>query len=155
MKTINKCIIQAFIDNEIDVLVHQVNCQGVMGAGIAKEIVKVFPSHYQYYKQQEMFLSNHMIDTLSSNQHIVGLFAQDKVGTYQVQTNVAAFAVALTDAVNELIEGSPHNLPITIGFPYKIGCGLAGGSWDTISLILEDMSKLVPENITFVIYKKV
>lgn len=154
MKVINKCIIQAFIDNDIDVLVHQVNCQGVMGAGIAKDILKVFPSHINYYKQQEMFLSNYMIDTLSSNQHIVGLFAQDKVGTSQVQTNVAAFAVALSDCLNELLDNLPPTSTLTIGFPYKIGCGLAGGSWETISLILKDMSLLLPDNVEFVIYKK-
>lgn len=24
-----------------------------------------------------------------------------------------------------------------IGFPYKIGCGLAGGDWDVVSAIIE------------------
>ena len=25
-----------------------------------------------------------------------------------------------------------------VGFPYKIGCGLAGGDWDTIIRIIEE-----------------
>ena len=35
----------------IDILCHQVNCQGVMGAGLAKQIRSKYPEVYEQYKE--------------------------------------------------------------------------------------------------------
>ena len=32
-----------------DVILHQVNCQGVMGSGIAKQVREKYPEVYQHY----------------------------------------------------------------------------------------------------------
>ena len=37
-------------DTKANVILHQVNCQGVMGSGIAAEIKRRFPQAYEDYK---------------------------------------------------------------------------------------------------------
>lgn len=41
---------------------------------------------------------------------------------------------------------------VSIGFPYRIGCGLAGGDWTIYKKILEDFNKN-NKNISLVMYK--
>ena len=36
-------------DSDADIICHQVNCQGVMGSGVAKEVRERFPNVYEQY----------------------------------------------------------------------------------------------------------
>ena len=38
------------LDSDADAILHQVNCQGVMGAGLAKQIRGRYPNVYEKYK---------------------------------------------------------------------------------------------------------
>jgi O-acetyl-ADP-ribose deacetylase (regulator of RNase III) len=38
------------LDSNCDYICHQVNCQGVMGSGIARQIRERYPVVYLYYK---------------------------------------------------------------------------------------------------------
>ena len=38
-------------DTKANVILHQVNCQGVMGSGIAAEVKRRFPKAYNSYKE--------------------------------------------------------------------------------------------------------
>ena len=38
------------LDTELTFIVHQVNCQGVMGAGVARQIKEKFPKAWENYK---------------------------------------------------------------------------------------------------------
>lgn len=39
------------LDAEEDIICHQVNCKGVMGAGLAKQIKSKYPNVYKDYKR--------------------------------------------------------------------------------------------------------
>ena len=38
------------LDSNADVIIHQVNCQGVMGSGVAKQVKDRYPVVYEMYK---------------------------------------------------------------------------------------------------------
>lgn len=39
---------------DVDVIIHQTNCQGVMGRGFAKQIKEKFPEAFEAYKDSPM-----------------------------------------------------------------------------------------------------
>ena len=124
-------------DGKCDVLCHQVNCQGVMGSGIAKEIRQAFPEVYEKfreaYQQNKNKLGN--IDIIPNcdsdgGRTIVNMYAQDNYLPRGIRhTDYEAFETCLRK-IKQAFYNERHN--ITIGFPYKIGCGLGGGDWDIV-----------------------
>ena len=149
MKIIQGDIIAAFKAGEIHVLVHQVNCQRVMGAGLAKQIKQAFPQHYTDYMQTTPRLGGSVITCLPDGDiYVVGIYGQDRYGK-GLHTNYQALA----DGLDKLVGGiSPANIQRTrIGIPYKLGCGLAGGDWGVVQDIIESVEQRY--NTEFSIYK--
>jgi O-acetyl-ADP-ribose deacetylase (regulator of RNase III) len=161
----------SLLDAKEDILVHQVNCQGVMGSGVAYFIKQKWPEVYRQYRD---FIN----DTLSSEDNIAwhignneskllglvnfahtdpynqnpnepqkmiaNLFGQD---SYSGQggrfTNYEALYKGL-EIVNELAKFSkqlakyPENQKhSSVAMPYKIGCGLGGGTWDIVYAMIK------------------
>lgn len=134
------------LDSNCDYICHQVNCQGVMGSGIAKQIRDRWPWVYTSYKaycdrnkdRNESLLGNIWgvkIDRVNrSSQWVVNMFAQDTFGYYNSRfTSYDAFAKCLEAMRDRLPKGK------TIGFPKGIGCGLGGGNWKVISALIEEI----------------
>lgn len=128
------------LDSNCDYICHQVNCQGVMGSGIAKQIRERWPIVFSSYRA---YCDRHMRDELlgeiwgvlvSDDQWVVNMFAQDNFG-YDGRrfTSYDAFATCLTKMRDRLPKDK------TIGFPKNIGCGLGGGSWKVISTLIEEI----------------
>ena len=129
------------------VICHQVNCQGVMGAGLAKQIHIRWPEVYVDYKKtienaeaqvaglenppDDILLGAVACTTTIDGHRVASLFAQYDYGYGPRRyTNYEAFANCLEN-LNKLVPGY-----IPIAFPYKIGCGLGGGDWDIIQLMI-------------------
>lgn len=135
-----------------DIIVHQVNCQGVMGAGIAREIRRKYPKAFTEYKN---ICATHKPEDLlgcyqsvgCNNKIICNLFGQLTYGSdkKKVYTSYAAFKTSLT-AIRDLAK--KHNF--TIAIPYGIGCGLANGSWDIVYNLICDIF----QDYDIVIYRK-
>lgn len=128
------------LDSNCDYICHQVNCQGVMGSGIAKQIRERWPVVFSSYRA---YCDRHMRDELlgeiwgvhvSDDQWVVNMFAQDNFG-YDGRrfTSYDAFATCLTKMRDRLSKDK------TIGFPKNIGCGLGGGSWKVISALIGEI----------------
>lgn len=128
------------LDSNCDYICHQVNCQGVMGSGIAKQIRERWPVVFSSYRA---YCDRHMRDELlgeiwgvrvSDDQWVVNMFAQDNFG-YDGRrfTSYDAFATCLTKMRDRLPKDK------TIGFPKNIGCGLGGGNWKIISTLIEEI----------------
>ena len=137
MKTIKKDIIKAAQDGEIDVLVHGANCFHTFGAGIAKQIKKVYPGAYTA-DLDTPYGNDIKLGTYSSytdgNVTIVNGYTQFRYGKNFV--NVKQHADY--DAIRFLFMLiSKDFMGERIGFP-KIGCGLAGGQWGIVSRIIEE-----------------
>lgn len=134
------------LDSDCTYICHQVNCQGVMGSGIAKQIRERWPEVYEKYRREyEMHLRHgHNPETQlgnidivpigDTNQMVVNMYSQRTFGyDGHRYTSYDAFAHAL-----DLIKHYTLN-DATIGFPKNIGCGLGGGNWTIISALIEEI----------------
>lgn len=133
------------------IIVHQVNCKGRMGSGVAKAIKEKFPNVYTEYVKycsrygRPCVLNGLLgdcqiveIDEPNRNrpdkQYVANLFAQNDYGyDGKMYTSYDAFLKGLRTLKEFCIE---HNIK-SIAFPEKIGCGRGGADWQIISRMIE------------------
>ena len=117
------------------VLLHGVNCIGVMGAGVAKGIKELYPSTFQIYKAHCTILKSSALgDVLPTKQgdlKILNAFTQETVGGTRAVSYDAIDTVFHT--IYCTAEFDPINKDI---HTVKIGGGLGGGSWKVIEQII-------------------
>ena len=138
--------------NDVTAILHQVNCKGVMGAGLAKEIKKKYPVVYDYYHRlccdrhynppfmisspllgriQVVWPDNHLVGESPQYPAVVNLFAQDGYGRGKRFTDYYALEKCLKE-VNKRFHGE------RVAIPYGMSCGLAGGDWSVVSRLIEE-----------------
>lgn len=142
------------------VKVHQVNCQGVMGSGVAKSIRAEYPKVYKAYKRlcetkdTSELLGNAQFVDVGFNTVVVNLFGQLNYGRNGLYTDYKALKRALKEIKYVLTYVSDYIFYDEMAFPYMIGCGLGGGNWNIVqSLILNEFQDWSGE-IIFVKYDK-
>ena len=137
-----KCVKGNLLDSDCTYICHQVNCQGAMGSGIAKQIrerwPEVFSSYRSYYMRflgnTSSLLGNIWGVKINDTQWVVNMFSQDNFGYDGSRfTSYDAFAECLIAMRDRFSKGK------TIGFPKNIGCGLGGGNWKVISALIEEI----------------
>lgn len=141
-------LIIAFEKGYINFMAHCCNMQNVMNAGIAKQIRNAFPQAYtadtQWYKGNSPLMFKHVsIAHIKEGQYIANVYGQEFYGTKRKQLNEEYLRSGLTE-LSSFIEDDD-----IIGLPYGIGCGLAGGNWDDVYKIIQEV--LVNHNVK--IYK--
>lgn len=123
-----------------DAILHQVNCQGVMGSGVAKQVKEKYPIVFEYYKSwcdnpslKPGLLGQAQIVYTddSGKQAIINLFAQDGFGVGKRYTDYDALRKCL-NSVNRQWKG--HSIAI----PYLMGCCRGGGDWQVVFKIIEE-----------------
>ena len=136
MKTINQNILKV----KEGIICHQGNCQGVMGAGVALQIVRKYPIVLREYKEALKkgaklgdIIITPVVDRYLSVATILG---QDKYGK---DRKVYTDYDALEGCLREL-----GSLNQQLYFPYKMSCGFAGGDWSKVLGLIE---KYCPEGI--------
>jgi len=114
------------------IIVHQVNCQGVMGCGIAKRLRDLYPIIYTKYKQHEFKLGD--VQFIQVNKiinkkllYICNLAGQDRYGRNKRHTDYKAVYKGLK-TINKW--ASKQKLPVYI--PRNMGCINAGGNWNSV-----------------------
>lgn len=144
------------LDSNCDYICHQVNCQGVMGSGIAKQIRERWPVVYESYRdviENNRVLGGDLLGEVdfvlvgeSNYRYVVNMFCQYNFGPDGKRyTSYDAFAAALETIAERVPLGG------TIGFPKNIGCGLGGGNWKVISALIEE---ILGENHKVYIYER-
>ena len=134
------------LDSDCEYICHQVNCLGVMGSGIAKQIRERWPEVYDTYRKEyerhtrigipteDLLGSTQMIWVGDRDGFVFNMYAQSNYGyDGKRYTSYDAFASCLSQIRDRLPSGS------TIGFPKNIGCGLGGGNWKIISTMIEEI----------------
>lgn len=116
-----------------DYIAHQVNCQGVMGAGLALTIRKQTPGLYECYcKHCKNYRPTELLGKAFIYKNIISIFGQLYYGRDKtiVYTNY--------NALERAFKAIHKRLPIdkTIAFPYGFGCGLANGNWDVVEQLI-------------------
>lgn len=132
---------------DVDIILHQVNCMGVMGGGIAKQIKNRYPYVYEEYLafcQERTDRLGEILICETPDFLIVNCFGQYGYGTLETFTNYEALRECF-NKVAKLVKTAEkdHNRHVRIGMPYKIGCGLAGGDWQIVyKIICEEFNDL-------------
>lgn len=120
--------------NQKGVLLHQVNCMGSMGAGIAKQIARKFPKVDKEYKKMCANENNSRsllgkIQYVEVNDEIIfaNSFSQNHYSSRSKQT-VEELLIKNIHNAYKYAEGKNMKLYI----PYLVGCGLGGGDWNKV-----------------------
>ena len=122
-------------------IVHQVNCYGVMGKGLALQIRNKYPDVYRRYQN---YCEEHLVKDLigrilliptDDGKVICNLFAQERYGNDKQYTDL----VALRHCFQQLIKIVP--VCEKIAMPYMIGCGNGGGDWQSVYELIQNEFK--------------
>lgn len=120
-----------------DIIVHQVNCQGTMGAGLALAIKNKYPLCYKMYRKAcadnkpNDLLGKIQILKMPDGKIIINMFSQLNYGRHTRQTNYEI----MTQCFDKIYKYAKLN-GLTVAVPYRIGCGLGGGSWPIVLNII-------------------
>lgn len=139
-----------------DAILHQVNCQGVMNSGVAKQVREKFPTVFKYYKArcdedkkmrerlgltrssllglaQICYKEDYLVGEVKDTQVIVNLFAQDSYGyDGRCYTDYDALRRCF-EFVNQRFAGKE------VAIPYLIGCHRGGGDWNKVYAMIEEI----------------
>lgn len=121
------------------ILVHQVNCRGVMGSGIALSIRNKYPKAFTDYTSfvanttfAESLLGNVNFSKVTEDLIVANLFGQLNYGLSGVFTDYAALEKGLTTVRDFAVSEGLH-----VGIPFGIGCVRGGADWNIVHKMIE------------------
>jgi len=141
-----KVITDDLLTTDIQYIAHQCNCVSKKSAHLSRDI-------FEEFSYADVYTGRTVPDTLGTvkvrgngkeERYVINMFGQYYPGTVRYpkspkdnyQARERAFKSCLEDI--EKIPGSTE-----IAFPYKIGCGAAGGDWVIYKKMLEDFAERV------------
>lgn len=144
------------LDAQTDVIAHQVNCQGVMGSGVAKQIREKWANVYTVYRAEydlftdlnKSLLGNCQLVQVNDNQYVANLFGQNKYG-YDSKRYTSYDGIY--DALTNLAFQMENNNINSIAFPYRMSSDRGGADWNVILAMIESVFK--DTDITIEIWK--
>lgn len=155
MKYIKGDLIKAALRCEYDVIAQGCNCMNTMGKGLALQMKTVFPEAYHVDKLTDKADINKLgrISSVRITLHnhqgrmhrltIVNCYIQLRYSNFEEVVNY--------DAIESCFNIMKHEFSgKRIAIP-KIGAGLAGGDWDRIETIINNI--MVDEDITVIEYE--
>lgn len=144
-----------------DVIVHGCNCMCTQGAGLAKQMVEAFQTDKFKFENKDTkgdinklgtinfreFVNINGVDFKEKLLTVVNAYTQYNYGKNHIDGDLRpldyhALALCLKK-INHIFKGKHIGLP-------QIGCDLAGGTWETVKMIIKD--KLKDCQVTVVIY---
>lgn len=144
------------LDADVNYICHQVNCQGRMGSGIAKQIRERWPIVYENYMAEFKEIEGKIIqlcgqweNEIDVSDILLGRLQQVKVNDTQTVINMFSQQYygydgkryTSYDAFWDCLNGIKYSIPkgSKIGFPWGIGCGLGGANWEVIITMIEEV----------------
>ena len=123
----------SILDIESGVICQQVNCMGVMGAGLALQIKNKYPIVYEEYLKyaDPTAIGKVLLVPVTNGLSVACLFGQVRYGRNRQHTNYEALRRAFIK-LNQLAKGK------TVYVPKNIGCGLGGGQWGIVKTIIQE-----------------
>ena len=122
---------------------HQVNCKGIMGSGLAKQVKSKYPETFNFYKDLcKKYKSQELLGTVQftdchDNTILANMFAQDEFGFDNKQYTQYE---ALDNCISHVYKKA-EEYNYSIAFPYMLGCVRGGGSWSKVLSIIEKYFK--------------
>lgn len=122
-----------------DIIIHQVNCQGVMGSGVAKQVRERYPVVYEAYRAlcsncepKKRLLGIAQSVVVNDKTTVVNVFSQENFGyDGRCYTDYDALRKGL-EAVRDSTDRDT-----SIAIPYLMGCHRGGGDWSVVSKMIE------------------
>lgn len=120
-----------------EIIVHQVNVQGIMGGGVARQLALQYPSLEKEYS--EFCALNHndynelkgqVFKIMLQGKLIMNMFSQKE----NFDTDYEMMKMAL-----EEIKEYAKRFNLTVAIPYGIGCGIANGDWKKVYRIIQEV----------------
>lgn len=141
------------LDAQTDVIAHQVNCKGVMGSGVAKQIKEKWPNVFNAYEEylrmcdwdksfyvKSNALGKCLMVNVSSNstKYIANLFGQHLYGMDGKRyTSYDDIYDALTNLAVQMMDNGQESVAI----PYKMSSDRGGADWNVILAMIESVFK--------------
>ncbi|MDF2880187.1 MAG: hypothetical protein K0R54_744 [Clostridiaceae bacterium] len=138
-----------------DIKGHQTNGLGLMGAGLALQIRNTYPHvFFEYQKLCKSISPNllfgqcQIVETeVNSKKYIANLFGQIGIGVGKGSPDSKEERmIALNKSLVSLKEYAMAN-NLSVGLPYQLGCGLAGGDWNEVLTIIKKVFNDYPVTI--------
>jgi O-acetyl-ADP-ribose deacetylase (regulator of RNase III) len=141
------------------IIAHQVNCQGVMGGGLARQIKDRYPDAYINYRE---YIEDYkdcngtvplgtILETRHGAREIWHVFGQEFYGTDKQYTDYEAVEAAFKTRIRDYrCEHHVQEAQIPIAIPLYFGCGLGGGNWSVMKSYLEQIEQ--NEDVWFIAY---
>lgn len=123
------------LKSEANIICHQTNCHGIMGAGVAKLIKKniLTVEQYNQYRKlcktygKDLLGQIQYLKTSGAEQYIANCFAQDGYSRDGIETDYVALKACLQKVHDEALRS--RYMVSLLGY---MGCGLAGGDWNVV-----------------------
>ena len=130
----------------IPVIGHGVNCQGVMGSGIAPEFKRRYPNMYQAYKNQcragKLTLGHMYPYPNHDGVTVLNLATQHKTGP---NADLTAIHTSLTEAIRYCEQNNITEFAIP-----RIGAGIGGLNWADVNNAINSVGASTSVTITVV-----
>lgn len=127
---------------DAELILHQVNCRGVMGSGVALGVRQQYPQVFEAYSAlcaihkptPAELLGTVQFCDIGGGQMVVNLFAQKDFGyDGKCYTDYDALRTALCK-----VAGYARRQQLTVALPYRMACHRGGGDWSVVSAIIEE-----------------
>ncbi|EAX95260.1 hypothetical protein TVAG_149800 [Trichomonas vaginalis G3] len=133
-------------------IVHQCNCITKYAKGLAKQIFDKFP-YSNVYKNRERYSANIpgaiiVCGNGTDQRYVINLIGQFSAGKPTKSDTIENREGYFQSCLSEIAK--IDNLE-SIAFPYRIGCGLAGGNWESYEKMLRNFAEEV--KVPVVLYK--
>lgn len=134
------------LDAQTDVIAHQVNCQSVMGSGVAKQIKEKWPRVYDSYVSYcydyitctHELLGECQLIQINDYQHVANLFGQNYYG--KDGKRYTSYD-GIYDALVSLASQMENNNMNSVAFPYHMSSDRGGADWSIISTMITAVFK--------------
>lgn len=146
-----------------DIIVQQVNCRGLMGAGLAKTIMQRYDNvrkEYRDFRQEKLkevktdegLLGSVNYIDVYDGKIIANIFGQVDIRKDKKDNTVYTDKNALLQGI-ENVKSKAEELGLSIAIPTYIGCGLAGGNWEDIKSGIENIFQNSSIDVVFYHYR--
>ena len=142
-------------DSKVNIICHQVNAQGVMGSGVAKQVKDKYPRVFDKYKEacdKDLFkLGSCQVVAVDDTKT---KFIANLCGQWNFGSDGKRYTSydAIYSALEKLADYCKKKNIESVVFPYKMSCDRGGASWHIIYAMIEDVFE-DNENITIEIWK--